>query len=65
MAPPPNSVVPFGAASLGVQALTNPVDPAVGMAPTRDGNGYWVVASDGGIFSLGTPGSTVRPVRSP
>ena len=53
MAPPPNSVVPFGAASLGVQALNNPVDPAVGMAPTPDGNGYWVVASDGGVFSFG------------
>ena len=23
------------------------------MAPTPDGNGYWLVASDGGIFSYG------------
>ena len=25
--------------------------PVVGMATTPDGNGYWLVASDGGIFS--------------
>jgi hypothetical protein len=23
------------------------------MAPTRDGGGYWLVASDGGVFSFG------------
>ncbi len=23
------------------------------MTPTFDGNGYWLVASDGGIFSFG------------
>jgi hypothetical protein len=28
-------------------------DPVVGMAATPDGNGYWLVASDGGIFSFG------------
>jgi hypothetical protein len=27
--------------------------PVVGMAPTPTGNGYWLVASDGGIFSFG------------
>ena len=27
--------------------------PIVGMAPTPDGNGYWLVATDGGIFSYG------------
>ena len=27
--------------------------PVVGMAPTPDGGGYWLVASDGGIFSFG------------
>ena len=27
--------------------------PIVGMAPTPDGNGYWLVASDGGIFAFG------------
>jgi hypothetical protein len=23
------------------------------MAPTADGNGYWLVAADGGIFAFG------------
>jgi hypothetical protein len=27
--------------------------PIVGMAPTPDGRGYWLVASDGGIFTFG------------
>ena len=27
--------------------------PVVGMTPSSDGNGYWLVASDGGIFSFG------------
>jgi hypothetical protein len=27
--------------------------PIVGMAATPTGNGYWEVASDGGIFSFG------------
>jgi hypothetical protein len=27
--------------------------PVVGMAPTADGNGYWLVASDGGVFGFG------------
>ena len=27
--------------------------PIVGMTPTADGNGYWLVASDGGIFTYG------------
>ncbi|NNN12667.1 MAG: hypothetical protein HKL81_02815, partial [Acidimicrobiaceae bacterium] len=27
--------------------------PIVGMASTPDGKGYWLVASDGGIFSFG------------
>jgi len=28
----------------------------VGMAATPDGKGYWLVASDGGIFSFGDAG---------
>jgi N-acetylmuramoyl-L-alanine amidase len=51
--PAPNSVVPFGGASLGINSLTNPEAPVVGMAATPDGKGYWMVASDGGIFSFG------------
>ena len=31
------------------------------MAPTPDGEGYWLVASDGGIFSFGDAHSTARP----
>ena len=27
--------------------------PVVGMASTPDGRGYWLVASDGGIFTFG------------
>ncbi len=30
--------------------------PAVGMASTHDGQGYWIVASDGGIFNYGDAG---------
>jgi hypothetical protein len=26
------------------------------MAPTSDGHGYWLVASDGGIFTFGDAG---------
>jgi hypothetical protein len=44
--------------------------PIVGMSPTRSGQGYWLVASDGGIFAFGDAafsGSTgnlklVRPI---
>jgi N-acetylmuramoyl-L-alanine amidase/ribosomal protein L24E len=49
----PDSVVPFGAVALGSNALTTPATPVVGMAPTPDGKGYWLVASDGGIFTFG------------
>jgi hypothetical protein len=28
--------------------------PITGMAPTPDGKGYWLVATDGGIFTFGT-----------
>ncbi len=30
--------------------------PIVGMAATPDGKGYWLVASDGGIFTYGDAG---------
>jgi N-acetylmuramoyl-L-alanine amidase len=53
VAPAPNSVVPFGAAPLGVRALSGLNAPIVGMAATPDGQGYWLVASDGGIFAYG------------
>ena len=31
-------------------------DPVVGMAATPDGRGYWLVASDGGVFTMGDAG---------
>jgi hypothetical protein len=33
--------------------LNQPID---GMSPTSDGLGYWLVASDGGIFAFGDAG---------
>jgi len=30
--------------------------PVVGMAATPDGGGYWLVATDGGIFAYGDAG---------
>ena len=38
--------------------------PIVGMAATPDGKGYWLVASDGGIFTSVTPSSTAPPATS-
>jgi beta-lactamase class A len=32
---------------------TRLVAPVVGMAATPDGNGYWLVAADGGVFTFG------------
>ena len=34
--------------------VSGPINrPVVGMASTIDGHGYWIVASDGGVFSYG------------
>jgi len=35
--------------STGAVPLNKPI---VGMAPTRTGRGYWLVASDGGVFAF-------------
>ena len=68
---PPNAVRAFGGASgLGDLSAATLNRPVVGMAATADGNGYWLVASDGGIFTFGDAafaGSTgglalVRPI---
>ena len=32
---------------------TPPALPIVGMAATRTGKGYWMVAADGGVFAFG------------
>ena len=45
-------VVAFGdAAGVGSTGVLN--RPIVGLAATPSGNGYWVVATDGGIFAFG------------
>ena len=44
----------FGnAQSFGSAAGVPLTHPIVGIAPTKDNGGYWLVASDGGIFSYG------------
>ena len=43
------SATPSFHGSMGGKPLNKPI---VGMAATPDGNGYWLVASDGGIFQL-------------
>ena len=45
------------ASSVSTSAMSGPLNkPVVGMAATPDGNGYWLVASDGGIFNYGDAG---------
>ena len=46
-------MVPFGTTAVGANAVANANAPIVGLAATPDGGGYWLVASDGGIFSYG------------
>jgi hypothetical protein len=36
--------------SMGGKSLNGPI---VGVAATSDGNGYWLVGDDGGVFSFG------------
>ncbi len=38
--------------------------PIVGIAATPDGGGYWLVASDGGVFSYGDAGFYGSPAGS-
>ena len=50
---------PFG-------SLANvPLSPIVGITPTHDDGGYWLVASDGGIFAYGDAASTAPPGPPP
>jgi N-acetylmuramoyl-L-alanine amidase len=51
--PAPDSALAFGGAALGANAVSSPNAPIVGMAAMPDGGGYWLVASDGGVFSFG------------
>ncbi len=47
---PHGSASPFGSPAQSGLQLSRPI---VGMASTTDGRGYWLVASDGGIFNYG------------
>jgi len=49
----PASVRAFGAPALGDLSAASPNLPVVALASTADGAGYWLVASDGGVFSYG------------
>ena len=49
-------VFTFNAGFFGSQANTRLDAPAVGMAATPDGKGYWLVAADGGVFTHGDAG---------
>ncbi len=42
-----------GSVSSYIATGTGPLTNRKGMAPTPSGHGYWIVASDGGIFSFG------------
>jgi beta-lactamase family protein len=52
----PDAVRSFGLAPLGDLSGGTPNRPVIAMASTADGGGYWLVASDGGIFSYGDAG---------
>ncbi len=56
----PNGAVPFGTTPEGANAVSDANAPIVGMAAAPRGGGYWLVASDGGVFNYGSPfyGST-------
>src|SRR6202040_3858446 len=52
--PGPNSVSAFGTATSVTQGPVPPgAAPLVGMAATPTGDGYWLVAADGGVFTFG------------
>ena len=57
-----SGVISVPAASAETATVTTN-SPIVGIAGTPDGRGYWEVASDGGVFSFGTAGFTVRQRR--
>ena len=50
---PTGRVSTYGAQHYGDLSNTSLNKPIVGMSPTADSLGYWLVASDGGIFSFG------------
>ena len=54
VATPPSAALQIG--YFGSTSNTALNKPIVGMASTPDGKGYWLVASDGGIFTFGDAG---------
>ena len=50
---PESSAAGPPAANLGDTSKVALWKPVVGMSPTSDAGGYWLVASDGGVFSYG------------
>ena len=51
---PGSAVFPYGGApDLGSLTGTTVNAPIVGIAPTPDGEGYWLVGADGGVFTFG------------
>jgi hypothetical protein len=53
---PAGPILAYGVFSGGAGNLEGPAvlnEPVVGMSPTPDGEGYWLVASDGGVFTAG------------
>jgi hypothetical protein len=49
-------VYPFGVPTFGSLSITPPARPIAGAAVTPGGNGYWLVGTDGGVFSFGDAG---------
>ncbi len=48
-----NSNRTLGSLTDGYNVKASGGSPIVAMVPTPDGKGYWLVASDGGVFSFG------------
>jgi hypothetical protein len=48
-----SQVFAFGAAAYKGQPQPGLHEPVVGMDSTKTGNGYWLVAADGGVFTFG------------
>ena len=48
-----SSVYSFGVPFRGPAANQRPRSPAVGLAPTAGGGGYWIATADGGVYAYG------------